>query len=144
MEQLRKMTNNWSRYRIEDGTLEALFSNGYSSIGTLQSITEPDLSKLRELKIPGGQISLLRRFVGCLNCKQHPPVYSGAGRTDAFMRTGVGLVPSLVTSTTETTVVSRSHETNPATTRSYDSELTNGVGPSTGNSENSEWKAKSA
>ena len=127
---------NWFNYRILDGTLEALFSNGYNSLRTLKSITEKDLSKLRELKIQMGQISLLRRFVQCLSCRHHPPVYTGTGGIDAFMGTGVGLSKSSATSTTHSIHVPYSHETNPSETLSYDNEpLIYGVGPSTGNLE---------
>ena len=136
LDQFKRMAN-WSPYRIQDNTLEALFGNGYNSITTLKSITEHDLSKIREMKIPMAQISLLRRFVKCLNCEQHPPVYSGVGGTGASMGTDVGLVPSLATSTIETIAVSHSHETNPPETQSNDSELAYGVDPSKGNSEKS-------
>ena len=129
---------NWLSYAILDGTLEALFSNGYNSLRTLKSITEEDLLKFREhMKIQMGQISLLRRFVGCLNCRQHPPVYTGAGEIDTFMGTGVGLLTSsAATSTTHSIHVPYSHETNPSETLTYDNEpLIYGVGLSTGNLE---------
>ena len=70
-----KLLTNWSLYGIEDETLDKLFNKGYTSVAALKLIKEEDLKFLRSVIENMGQITLLRGFVGYLNCKQHRPTY---------------------------------------------------------------------
>ena len=74
MEQFKLLTD-WSRYGIEKETLDKLFNEGYTSVAALKLIKEADLKCLRSVIENMGQITLLRGFVGYLNCKQHRPTY---------------------------------------------------------------------
>ena len=71
------MTKWYEIYEIEEDTLVKLFNVGYKSFSSLQMMKEQDLDVLRrEIKIVPGQITLLRGFIQCLNCKRHKPIFS--------------------------------------------------------------------
>ena len=122
LDQFNSMTD-WFQYRIEENTLETLFSERYNSVIKMQSIAEEDLKDFQNInKVTRDQITMLRRFVGCLNCKKHPPVFPGAEGS------GGGPISSSATSTAPSTTVLHAPETNPPEAH--------GTGPSAGNSEN--------
>ena len=129
---------NWFLYRIEENTLETLFSEGYNSVIKMQSIAEEDLKDFRNINaVTRVQITMLRRFIQCLNCKQHPPVYPGAEGSGAlFPRVLLGASggprSSSVTSTAPSTAVLHDLNTNPPEAQSHGSEFAHGAGPSTG------------
>ena len=74
MDQFKIMTN-WLLYKITEDTLARLFNKGYTSVAALKLIVEQDLTELRSV-INMGQITLLRGFILCLNCKRHQPIFS--------------------------------------------------------------------
>ena len=134
---------NWFLYRIEDNTLETLFNEGYNSVIKMQSIAEEDLKDFREINaVTRVQITMLRRFIQCLNCKQHPPVYPGAGRLDVSIGASGGSMSSSATSTAPSTAVLHVPETNPPETHSYGSEFVYRADASTGNSGNLQYYVK--
>ena len=129
---------NWFLYRIEHNTLEALFNIGFNSVVAMQSIAEPDLKDFRDINaVTRVQICMLRRFVGCLNCKQHPPIYpgaegSGALLSEVLLGAGGGSKLSSATSTAPSTAVLHDLNTNIPEAQSHGREFAPGAGPSTG------------
>ena len=127
---------NWSLYMIQESTLKALFSENYNSVKALQSIEEPDLKDFRDINsVTRVQITMLRRFIRCLNCKQHPPVYRWAEGSGVLLGAGSGPLSSSATSTAPFTAGLNAFQSNSDEAQSHGSEFTYGAGPSTGNSQ---------